>query len=339
MTHRSVIRYALIMLALIVSLSIFIPPTSLMSNALKQCKISDYIDQTTIGCGYLLVQSEPSAPIAAANGKLSIKVGAYYDNLIGPIFHHTTYNITITKINQGSKTVVLSGIFHSHSGLLNLNFLGDNSSDAEARVTNAVHDPSLLNAIVADKGGNVNFTSILPNEPGPYKVQATVLAIQNDTIQSSSEPLLSSEVYLSIGAIHSENVDYQGKPYNITITSYADYIEDFAFNAKKRTFSWNMPFDLRNISSNLNDKDIVVHEDIRVPRSLPGFNNYTSSFTATVNGVPVKGGTVVVDPYYPETFIIFHFLLTRSDLAIAIISENIQATNSTSLNFKVSPPS
>jgi hypothetical protein len=72
-----------------------------------------------------------------------------------------------------------------------------------------------------------------------------------------------------------------------------------------------MPFDW-NVSR-IEDTNIFVHEEIRIPKSIPGIGN-TSSFTATVNGNPISGRMITVDPYSSQQDLTLHYLINKNDI-------------------------
>lgn len=69
-----------------------------------------------------------------------------------------------------------------------------------------------------------------------------------------------------------------------------------------------MPF-YYNITR-LTDNPIFVHEEIKLPKALFG----DSTFNATVNGGPVTGRTLAVDPFSDPDSVILHYLINKNDI-------------------------
>jgi hypothetical protein len=114
-----------------------------------------------------------------------------------------------------------------------------------------------------------------------------------------------------VGDVFTQNIDYQGQPYNTTIISYYDRVRDFNFNGSKQQFTWSMPFDWN--ASRIEGTNIFVHEEVKIPKSLPGIGD-TTSFTATVNGNPISGRMLAIDPYSSQKALTLHYLLNKNDI-------------------------
>jgi hypothetical protein len=103
--------------------------------------------------------------------------------------------------------------------------------------------------------------------------------------------------------------------------------------------SWVMPFnwDLKRIQ----DNNIFVHEEIRIPKSFTKFSE-SNSFDALVNGNPLIGRSIALDPFTEENNFIIHLLINKADiLKIAeIVNNSSNITKSTPANemtFSLSP--
>ena len=98
-----------------------------------------------------------------------------------------------------------------------------------------------------------------------------------------------------------------------------------------------MPFnwDLKRIQ----DNNIFVHEEIKVPKTLTKFSE-TNAFNAFVNGNPLVGRSIALDPFTEENNFIIHLLLNKADIIkIAQTMNNNTNTNSTAnkMSFSLSP--
>ena len=69
-----------------------------------------------------------------------------------------------------------------------------------------------------------------------------------------------------------------------------------------------MPFDY-NITR-IKQQPIFVHEEMRLPKSWKGFGDLTQ-FNATVNGQPLSGRSLAIDPFsFPDAMVV-HYLVTK----------------------------
>jgi hypothetical protein len=69
-----------------------------------------------------------------------------------------------------------------------------------------------------------------------------------------------------------------------------------------------MPFyyDVQRLEKN----PIFVHEEIKLPKALFG----SSIFNATVNGQPISGRTLAIDPFTSPNAVILHYLINKNDV-------------------------
>jgi hypothetical protein len=93
-----------------------------------------------------------------------------------------------------------------------------------------------------------------------------------------------------------------------------------------------MPFnwDLKRIQEN----NIFVHEEIKLPKTLIKFSE-ANAFNALVNGNPLIGRSIALDPFTEEKNFIIHLLLNKAD--IIKIAKTMNNTNSKIMTFNLSP--
>src|SRR5262249_39421254 len=126
-------------------------------------------------------------------------------------------------------------------------------------------------------------------------------------------------------------VSVNGQSYNTTLVSYYDKASGFRLDPSGQTFSWNMPFDW-NASRIKAAPTFLVHEELRMPKSMPGFGS-TNSFTATVNGQTLPSKLLLVDPYSYPNAVVVHYLLGKTD--VANIADKL--TGQKEMNFTLAP--
>ncbi|HEX2557459.1 MAG TPA: hypothetical protein VHK86_03995 [Nitrososphaera sp.] len=242
---------------------------------------------------------------------------------------HTTYNIRVTKgVADNNSKPIMQDFFHSHDGLLTLKI-----EPKEGPLTIFGTQDPFQNAWVADPGGTVNIRGPLLLEGGLYHFQIEIFGIDNDRNIFVPDDAPKFDSWLSVGDVSTENMQYNGQPYNTTIISYYDKVQDFKFDASKKTLTWAMPFDWD--VSRIQKNNIFVHEEVRIPKSLSGIGN-SPYFTATANGDVLVGRKLAIDPYSSETELTLHYLLNKNDILDMAKKAN---ADSNQMTFSLAPAS
>jgi hypothetical protein len=166
-------------------------------------------------------------------------------------------------------------------------------------------------------------------EGGLYHFQITIFGIDNDRNIFIPENAPKFDSYLSIGDVYRNIWNYQNHNYNTTLISYYDKINNkINFDPAKKSFSWSMPFNWN--LTRLKQQPIFVHEEMRLPKSWKGFGDSTR-FNATVNGQPLSGRSLAIDPFSFPSAMVVHYLVNKNDvLKIAEQEANQTTTNTNS---------
>ncbi|MGB7960748.1 MAG: hypothetical protein WCF46_12715 [Nitrososphaeraceae archaeon] len=270
----------------------------------------------------LTQENLPPASLGNREGSLFVKISppiyttttggdAYmqfrlFDAKTNETVQHVTYDISVSKgANpvEGEKPLVRD-FFHAHNGLLTLKVEPANGS----LTIFGDRDPFQA-AYVADPGGTINIRGPVLQEGGLYRFDIQIFGVDNDRNIFVPDKAPKFETFLSVGDVFNfENLKYEGKPFNTTLISYYDKIDDFNFNSTTGQFSWSMPFyyDVQRLEKN----PIFVHEEIKLPKALFG----SSIFNATVNGQPISGRTLAIDPFTSPNAVILHYLINKNDV-------------------------
>src|SRR5690606_10729873 len=222
-----------------------------------------------------------------------------YDANTNQTIRATSYIITAEKGIGDNAQHLFTDTFYSDSGVLQLKI-----QPAEGGVQFFGTREQFLNALVADPGGTVNIRGPMFLEGGIYHLRIDILGIDNIRNLFPPDDIPRFDSWLSVGDIFTEQVEYQGQPFNTTIISYYDEVTDFNFDATSQQISWSMPFDW-NVSR-LEDTNIFVHEEVQIPKSLTGLGD-AASFAATVNDNPLSGRMLAIDPYTSEEYLTLHY--------------------------------
>jgi len=137
--------------------------------------------------------------------------------------------------------------------------------------------------------------------------------------------------YLSVGDIYNQTINYNSKPYDITLVSYYDKITNINFDQTKVQLSWSMPFDWD--LTKYKDRRFLIHEELRVPNSFKEFVN-NPVFSAIVNGEPLIPEKIVQDSYSFNNTTILHLYVNIAD--IQQISKIVDPSTKT-MDFVVYP--
>ncbi|MDQ3807140.1 MAG: hypothetical protein M3298_03115, partial [Thermoproteota archaeon] len=254
----------------------------------------------------LLVQVNPPILTDASRNDAYI-LFRLYDANNNQTIQYSTFFISIEKgVGKDAQTIMPPTLFHTESGLLRLKV-----QPAEGNLQIFGNQEQFLNAWVADPGGTVNIQGPLFLEGGIYHLRVEIFGVDNIRNIFAPEDTPKFDSWLSVGDVFTQNINYQNRPYNTTIISYYDRVRDFNFDGSKQQFTWSMPFDWN--ASRIESTNIFVHEEVKIPKSLPGIGD-TTSFTATVNGNPISGRMLAIDPYSSQQALTLHYLLNKNDI-------------------------
>ena len=254
----------------------------------------------------LLVQVNPPILTDASRNDAYI-LFRLYDANNNQTIKYSTFFISIEKgVGEDATTIMPPTLFHTESGLLRLKV-----QPAEGDLKISGNQEQFLNAWVADPGGTVNIQGPLFLEGGIYHLKVEIFGVDSIRNIFAPDDTPKFDSWLSVGDVFTQNVDYQGQPYNTTIISYYDRVRDFSFDGSNETFTWSMPFDW-NVSR-IKDTNIFVHEEVKIPKSLTGIGD-SSSFAATVNGKQISGRMLAVDPYSSQQQLTLHYLINKNDI-------------------------
>jgi len=229
-----------------------------------------------------------------------------YDAKSNQTIKATTFDLEVEKGVGANAENLIRESFYSDSGLLQLKI-----EPAEGKVLIAGNLEPSTGAYMADPGGVVNVKGPIFLEGGIYHLNIQILGIDFARNFFPPDKIPQFDSWLSVGDVFTQSVDYQGQPYSTTIISYYDKLNNFDFNTEKEQYSWSMPFDW-NVTR-IKSTNIFVHEEIRVPKSLKGIGD---SFTvaAAVNGNPISGKQLAIDPYSQENELTLHYLISKNDI-------------------------
>ena len=237
-----------------------------------------------------------------------------------------SYFITVEKDDK----LLMRDLFHSPIGPLKLKI---NPTSSKSISVFGSTEPFLGGW--TSETGDITINGPLLLEGGLYHFAIEIFGIDNPRNIFTPENAPRFDSWLSVGDVYRNDIIDSGKKYNTTLISYYDLIQNFKYDSKQSIMSWIMPFnwDLKRIQ----DNNIFVHEEIKIPKTLTKFSE-ANAFDAVVNGNPLVGRSIALDPFTEENNFIIHLLLNKADIIkIAEIINNNTNNNATTMTFSLSP--
>ena len=234
-----------------------------------------------------------------------------------------SYFITVEKDDQ----LLMRDLFHSPDGPLK--FKINPIASGSVNVSGSI-EPFLGGW--TSETGDITINGPLLLEGGLYHFAIEIFGIDNPRNIFTPENAPRFDSWLSVGDVYRDDIMDSGKNYNITLISYYDQIQNFKYDSQQSNMSWIMPFnwDLKRIQ----DNNIFVHEEIKIPKTLTKYSE-TNSFDALVNGIPLVGRSIALDPFTEENNFIIHLLLNKAD--IIKIAETMNNNTANKMTFNLSP--
>ena len=237
-----------------------------------------------------------------------------------------SYFITVEKDDQ----LLMRDLFHSPTGPLKLKI---NPTSSKSISVFGSTEPFLGGW--TSETGDITINGPLLLEGGLYHFAIEIFGIDNPRNIFTPENAPRFDSWLSVGDVYRNDITDSVKKYNTTLISYYDQIQGFKYDSQQSIMSWIMPFnwDLKRIQ----DNNIFVHEEIKIPKTLTKFSE-ANAFDAVVNGNPLVGRSIALDPFTEENNFIIHLLLNKADIIkIAETINNNTNNNASTMTFSLSP--
>ena len=237
-----------------------------------------------------------------------------------------SYFITVEKDDN----LLMRDLFHSPIGPLKLKI---NPTSSKSISVFGSTEPFLGGW--TSETGDITINGPLLLEGGLYHFAIEIFGIDNPRNIFTPENAPRFDSWLSVGDVYRNDIIDSGKKYNTTLISYYDQIQNFKYDSQQSNMSWIMPFnwDLKRIK----DNNIFVHEEIKIPKTLTKFSE-VNAFDAVVNGNPLVGRSIALDPFTEENNFIIHLLLNKADIIkIAETINNNTNNNASTMTFSLSP--
>lgn len=313
----------------IIIISFLFATGTILLPSLQQVKadgiFQENLPPATVGNRVASLFTQISPPILTSDTKQNAFFHLrLFDSKTGQNITNVNYFVTITK---GDK-LLLRELFYSKDGPLTLKF---RPSSGPVTVYGST-EPFLGGW--TDETGQLTVAGPVLTEGGLYHFAIEIFGIDNVRNIFKPENAPKFDSYLSIGDVFTTNLTHGNDKFNSTLISYYDKIRNFTFEPKDLRAEWTMPFNWN--LSRIKSQNIFVHEEFRVPKSFNEFSN-SSAFNATVNGQPVVGRSLAIDPFSFDKALVLHFLLNKNDLIKLAENNQVVGNSNNSAHFTLRP--
>ena len=295
-----------------------------IQNAFSDGLFEENLPPASVGDREASLYTKISPPILTSDSKENAFFELrLFDAKTDETIQHVSYFITVEKDGK----LLMRDLFHSHQGSLKLKI---NPSNSESVTVFGSTEPFLGGW--TSETGDITINGPLLLEGGLYHFSIEIFGIDYDKNIFTPEKAPRFDSWLSVGDVSREDLIDEGKKYNVTVISYYDRIQDFKYTPNENNMSWIMPFnwDLKRIEKN----NIFVHEEIKLPKTFTKFSE-SNAFKALVNGNPLVGRSIALDPFTEENNFIIHLLLNKAD--IIKIAKTMNNTDLKIMSFDLSP--
>jgi hypothetical protein len=304
---------------------LFVSGTILIPNfqqAMADGIFEENLPPATVGDRVASLYTKISPPILTSdtmqNAFFQLRL---FDSNTGNNITNVNYFLTITKADK----LLLRELFYSKEGPLSLKF---EPGEGPIKVFGST-EPFLGGW--SSETGQLTVSGPVLSEGGLYHFGIEIFGIDNVRNIFVPENAPRFDSYLSIGDVFTTNLTQN---YNTTLISYYDRIQNFTFESTDLEAKWAMPFDW-NVSR-IRSQNIFVHEEIKFPKSFSEFSNSTI-FSGTVNGQPLVGRALAIDPFTSENALIIHFLLNKNDILKLAENKAALGISNDSMKFTIRP--
>ncbi|HEX2409054.1 MAG TPA: hypothetical protein VHJ38_17770 [Nitrososphaeraceae archaeon] len=301
-------------------------------NAFSDGLFEEMLPPASVGDREASLYTKISPPILTSDSKENAFFELrLFDAKTDETIKFVSYFIAVEKDDK----LLMRDLFHSPTGPLKLK-INPTSSDS---VTVFGSTEPFLGGWTSETG-EITINGPLLLDGGLYHFSIEIFGIDNPRNIFTPENAPRFDSWLSVGDVYRDDIMETGKNYNITLISYYDQIQNFKYDSQQSNMSWIMPFnwDLKRIQ----DNNIFVHEEIKIPKTLTKFSE-TNAFDAIVNGNPLVGRSIALDPFTEENNFIIHLLLNKADvikIAETINNNNTSNNannNASTMTFSLSP--
>jgi len=193
--------------------------------------------------------------------------------------------------------------------------------------------PTSPGALYAQGGSNVLIKGPIFDKGGLYNIKVDIEgATSPRTLVSTG---LSFETFVSVAQEQPFAIQTAAAEVPVVIKTYYDDVDNFDFDARDSSISFDMPFDW---SPEYIELVSIVHQELQIPKSFAPYSE-GNQFRGFVDGVEVDSRVLILDPYSYENKNILHFIVTGSELKRINDELGSEHEQSKVMSFEVMPVS
>jgi hypothetical protein len=239
------------------------------------------------------------------NANMAIR---FFDTKTDQNLKSVTYRIEIWRSGE----LLARNLFYDTDGELNVKLRPKTGcTEAELWKCSTYYGfPDPISGGLTAQGSEVPvITGPIFDKGGLYNIRVQIEGASSPKTQVAE--VLSYDTFVSIA----QEQDFliktaQAQQIPVTVKTYYDDVENFKFDTKDSSISFDMPF---NWDPNYIKQVQVVHEEIHVPKSFASYSQ-AKQFKGLVDGVQVDKRVVLIDPYSFEDINVIHFLVSGNEL-------------------------
>ena len=302
-------------------------PYFTVSNAFGDGLTQENLPPASVGNRQASLFIKISPPILTKDtvGDTFIQLRLFDANDGKPILH-TSFFVTVDKGGE----LLMRDLFHTHSGDLTIKVQPTPGSINDVVVFG---DQEPFQGGWTGANDQISVKAPILLESGLYHFEIEIFGIDNDRNIFIPADAPKFDSWLSVGDVFNQKITFAGKSYDTSVTSYYDVLNNFHFDEASKIISFSMPFNWD--TQRLESQNIFVHEEFHFPVTFTEFSK-SPMYKASVNGFPITGNMLILDPYSLEDTLILHFLINKEN--ILDIAKTIKPGEK-NMEFSLSPSS
>jgi hypothetical protein len=290
----------------------------------------EYLPPTLLGGKQTSLYVKMDPPVIPQGTRPNVTVNfSFFEVSSNQTFQNTTYYISIHKLINGSEQPLLIDSFYSAAGPLSISIV---PTDGFLEV-NAEREPYSGAYITGESGGNITYKTPEIFDGGLYHIRIIIFAIGRPDAAFNEGDAPTFDSWLSIGTETSKVIRFNDETYDTVFISYYDVVKEITFDENKQIISWSIPFDW-DLNKLANAQNIFVHQEIKLPKSMNALN-IQSMPSASVNGHPLPGRSLALDPYSYADLMVVHVLLSKDQLLQIAQELNAAQTSGASASGRI----
>ena len=253
----------------------------------------------------------------------------FYDVLTNQSFDDVTYLVEIWRDDE----LLARGLFFDYDGNLEVKIqpVADCEEIKKFKCTKYFGAKEPISGGYYDVAGVPVIKGPILIDGGIYTLKIEIVGAMGVTTQLVNTIKIQEQ--FSASQEQNFNISTTIDEFLIITKTYYELIDNFTFEEKQNSISFDMPFDWNPLVINHTK---FVHQEIRVPKFVEAYAENTS-FQGIVDGVELSERTVILDPYSYSDYNVLHFIVSNSDLKLINNKLGLEHYNKENIEFTLTP--